>query len=246
MKKLVMLLCCLTVSLSLTGCGMTKELKDAYKKMSIGEKESEINGYTMSIRLFGIYNDKKVSTSVRVNNYMDKDYKVSIDDVTYYLVDGAKYKVTEDINDHFLSQDRYSYEITDEEGNTTYSEIDEDIPFTNTDDFLATLKNVKADDKPLTEKIGEEEYQTYTYLASKKTMSKLLKDTELKDAKIEKNVPAKVWIDNEGYVYKIEYDLAASIEDTTNLTLNVYCSGINSAREIYLDVQSREDIGVEQ
>lgn len=234
-KIVVMLLCCMIGSLTLTGCGMTKELKDAYNKMSVGEKENEVNGYTMNLKLFGVYNDKKINTSIRVNNYMNKDFKVTVDDITYYLIDDAKYKTTGNALDKFSSSQKYSFEADTERETAEYDEIDEDIPFIDTDSYLATLKNVKADDKPLTEKIGDYEYKTYTYSANKKNMAELLKDTVLKDIVFETNVPAKVWIDSEGYVYKIEYSLASGLKSSSTLTLTAYFSGVNMAKEIILD-----------
>lgn len=234
-KIVVMLLCCIMGSLTLTGCGMTRELKDAYNKMSIGEKENEINGYTMNLKLFGVYKDQKVNTVIRVNNYMNKDFKVTVDDTTYYLIDNEKYKSTTSNLDKFSLSQKYNFETNGEKKAVEYDEIDEDIPFIDTDSYLLTLKNVKADDKPLTDKIGEYEYKTYTYSANKKVMEKLLKDTVLKDIVFETNVPAKVWIDSEGYVYKIEYSLSSGLKSSSPLTLSAYFSGVNMAKEIILD-----------
>lgn len=238
MKKIrivVMLLCCMIGSLTLTGCGMTKELKDAYNKMAIGDKENEINGYTMNLKLFGVYKEQKVNTAIRVSNYMNKDFKVIVDNTTYYLIDGAKYKSTESDLDRFSSSQKYNFNEDTARDTVKYDEIDEDIPFINTNSYLATLKNVRADDKPLTEKIGDYEYKTYTYSANKNNMASLLKDTVLKDIVFETNVPAKVWIDSEGYVYKIEYSLSSGLKSNSTLTLTAYFSGVNMAKQIILD-----------
>ena len=51
----------------LTGCA-SKDLKNAYNKMSVGDGKNQINGYSLSIRLFGLYNDEKVNQSIRVRN----------------------------------------------------------------------------------------------------------------------------------------------------------------------------------
>lgn len=234
-KKIITSLFLITVCFAVTGCGITKELNNAYKKMTIGESDNKINGYTMSIKLFGSYNDQRISTSVRVNNYMGKDFKAVIDNTTYYLIDDVKYKIIPNTINNLPSKELEDFDSTI---NASYEEIKESIPFTNTDLYISTLKTAKADDKPLTEKIGEIEYKTYTYLANKKIVSEMLKNTDLKDAEIKENVPTKVWIDTDGYIYKIEYDLSNKIEKSSNLTLTIYCSGINKAREISMDLST--------
>lgn len=231
-KKIISALFLIITCFTITGCGMTKELNDAYKKMSIGEGKNKINGYTMSIKIFGIYNDEKVNTNISVHNYMKQDYKISIDRDVYYLIDNVKYRVIKNTTNDLPSK---AFDDVNSSIKTSYEEIDNNVLYTNTDLYISTLKNAKADDKPITEKIGEMEYKTYTYLASKKIVSEMLKDVDLKDVKIKENVPTKVWIDTDGYVYKIEYDLSNKIENSSNLTLTIYCSGINKAKKISMD-----------
>lgn len=236
-KKIIMLICCLTMTFALTGCGTTKELKNAYNKMKVGSKDNQVNGYTLNIRLFGIYNEKKVNETIRVSNYMNDNFKVAMDDYTYYLIDGKKYKTTSD--DKMSLSTQFSSSMKNE---SEYSEIEDEIPFVNTDRYLVPLKSVKADDEPLKETIGETEYSTYTYSVKKSKAQKLLADTSLANEKLKGNVPAKVWISSDGYVYKIEYDISAGYKSTNSLILTLYYSGVDNASDIVMDTMTADHI----
>ncbi len=235
-KKLLMVLCAV---LMLTGCA-SKDLKNAYNKMSVGDGEDQINGYSLSIRLFGLYNDEKVNQSIRVQNYLGKNYKVvdSTDtEITYYVVDGVNYKsVTTD-----EETDESTYKTTTGTGFdttksvTTYEETEDDVPFINTDLYLTSLKSAKKIGDATEEKIGDLTYTTYEYTVAKKTMLKILAGSVLEDIKFTADIPTKVWIDADGYVYKIEYDLATGIESESTLSLNVYYNAVNDSTEITID-----------
>lgn len=241
-KKILMILC---AALMLTGCA-SKDLKNAYNKMSVGDGKNQINGYSLSIRLFGLYNDEKVNQSIRVQNYLGKNYKVvdsSDNEITYYVIDGVNYKSVVDDTDSDTTKKESAYNKNTgattgfdiDKAITTYEETDEAVPFTNTNLYLTSLKSAKKIGDATEEKIGDLKYTTYEYTIAKKTMLKILAGSALKDIKFTADIPTKVWIDKDGYVYKIEYDLATGIKSESTLSLNVYYNAVNDANEITAD-----------
>ena len=95
-NKILISLC--AVLLLTTGCS-SNALKTAYTKMSVGTGEDQISGYTMNLRLFGLYNGEKIRESVRVQNYEGKNFKVTYStdlEKIYYVIDGVNYKYKED------------------------------------------------------------------------------------------------------------------------------------------------------
>jgi len=245
-KKLLMVLCAV---LMITGCA-SKDLKKAYNKMSVGDGKNQINGYSLSIRLFGLYNDEKVNQSIRVQNYLGKNYKVvdsSDTEITYYVIDGVNYKsVVADTKADTTKESSTSNETTGAAASnglgfdtnravTTYEETEDDVPFIDTNLYLTSLKSAKKIGDATEEKIGDLKYTTYEYTVTKKTMLKILAGSVLEDIKFTANIPTKVWIDKDGYVYKIEYDLATGIESESTLSLNVYYNAVNDAPEITVD-----------
>lgn len=267
-NKFLMGLC--AVVLLTTGCS-SNELKTAYTKMSVGDGEDQISGYTMSLRLFGLYDGKKIRESVRVQNYMGENYKVtysSDEEEVYYMIDGVNYVYTENKPDEEPPTDLPDipegeegpdsnnsglFPILPDDGELpglpngeegpeerdevtgTYEKTDEDIPFMDTDLYLTSLKSAKKIGELVEEKIGSVSYNTYEFIVSKKTMKKLLVHTTLKDIKFENDIETKVWIDSEGYVYKITYDLASGIESDTTLELTVYYNSVNKVNEVTID-----------
>jgi len=240
-KKLLMVL---VAALMLTGCA-SKDLKNAYNKMKVGDGKNQINGYSLSIRLFGLYNDEKVNQSIRVQNYLGKNYKVvdsSDTETTYYVIDGVNYKpvVGDKKTDTTLYNDPEStssnlpgFDIN--KSITTYEETEDAIPFTDTNLYLTSLKSAKKIGDATEEKIGDLKYTTYEYTVTKKDMLKILAGSALEDIKFTVDIPTKVWIDKDGYVYKIEYDLATGIKSESTLSLNVYYNAVNDAAEITVD-----------
>lgn len=253
-NKILMSLC--AVLLLTTGCS-SNALKTAYTKMSVGTGEDQISGYTMNLRLFGLYNGEKIRESVRVQNYEGKNFKVTYStdlEKIYYVIDGVNYKYKEDKPeeekdeitaddvvsaipglDGIVGGDKNSENEVRDEVTGSYAKTDEDVPFTNTDLYLTSLKSAKKIEEMKEEKIGDVSYETYEFIVTKKAMKKLLAETTLKDIEFKKDIEARVWLDEEGFVHKIVYDLAAGIESDTTLELSVYYNGVDKVNEISLD-----------
>lgn len=262
-NKILMSLC--AVLLLTTGCS-SNALKTAYTKMSVGKGEDQISGYTMNLRLFGLYNGEKIRESVRVQNYEGKNFKVTYStdlEKIYYVIDGVNYKYKEDKpkNDKnevttddiveaiqglegLIGGDRNNENEVRDEVTGSYSKTDEEVPFLNTDLYLTSLKSAKKIEEVKEEKIGDVTYNTYEFIVTKKAMKKLLVETSLKDIEFKKDIEAKVWLDEDGFVHKVVYDLATGIESDTTLELSVYYNGVDKVREISLDeinVAEKED-----
>lgn len=232
MKHIGKVILVLLTALLLTGCSKS-DLKKSYNNMEVGESDKQVNGYTLSVRLFGIYEDKKITQSIKVDNYMNEDFKVTTstdEENSYYLIgkDGYKSVLEEDKEESYNKYANFSTILS-------YEKITDEVPFTDTNIYLTSLKSARKIEKPVSESIGETEYTTYKYVTSKKVVLKMLKDTKLEKIKFTKDIPSKVWIDKNGFVYKIEYDLAKGIEKTSTLNLSVYYNSIDNAKEITLD-----------
>lgn len=254
MKKKFKFFSVLLVSVMLlTGCS-SSDLKKVYKTMTIGDGNGKVNSYQVSIRLYGLYNDEKLTQIVTVQNFKNKSYKVidSTNNLTYYKVDGKNYsyvqaekeeiedeeqssdeKVEDDLFDSIIPSDRFGNFGNDNNVvSGSYKETSEEIPFTDTDIYLSSLDKAKSISEPETEVISEISYTKYSYLVSKRVMSRIVANTILKDVEFESDTNATVWIDSNGYVYKIEYDLASGLGLTYDLVLNAYYSSINDVDEI--------------
>jgi hypothetical protein len=134
MKNINKIFVFLLAALVITGCA-SKDLKSSYDKMNVGTSKGQINGYSLSIRLFGLYDNKKINQFFRVDNYLGKDFKVldsSNSGVTYYLVDGKKYKST--LTSAMLPNVQIDDKVINypTKNNVIYEEIKEEIPFINT------------------------------------------------------------------------------------------------------------------
>ena len=211
MKKISKLIVLSIVCVFLTGC-QKNVLETVYNNMQINSKT--MNGYKVNINLIGTHNDQKIDERIIVNNYLNKNYKVETNNNIYYEIDDKKY---------ISNNDRLTKRIKEPEN------YDGEIPFIKTIKYVEPLKYASIDDKKQTDR----DYDTYTFKVRK--AEKLLSDTKLENEVIKNSVYAKVWIDSDNYIYKIEYDFTSAFENKENLKMTVYFSNINNMSDISLD-----------
>ena len=241
-NKLKLFISLLGITLLLTGCGKA-DLYSAYKKMSVGSGKNQISGYQVNIRLYGLYNGEKVSDIFLVQNYLNKGFKIvdSNNNKTYYRVNGVNYEYIAPEKDNDELGLGYDFgatigedgEIVEETG--TYEKTDKKVPFTDTDLFLKTLLKAKSVEKPVTEEISGEAYQKYSFKVSKAVMKRVIADTSVNDINITKDTNASCWVDKDGYVYKIVFDLKSGSKIEDDLTLAVFFAAVNNVSEINED-----------
>lgn len=211
--KYIKILMVVLILITISACGGIKTTKQ-YEKMEI--KEDGVTGYNLDLRIYGLVNNESVNKILRIRNYMNKSYEIMIPSIKedeeekiIYVIDNKTY-------------------IENEEGK--YVVTDEKIKYTNPAIYLEGLNYIKKDAKPKEEKVGEITYDVYEVMVDKKTISNILKDTDIKNIKIDKDINAKIYLNKEGYVYRIIYYL-------DGLTINANYFGINTVGEIELPVE---------
>lgn len=219
MKTIKNILLIGTFVLLVTGCGKQKidqkmdhNLNDNYKKMNVGN--NGINGYTLDLRIYGSYNNKKIYDIVRIQNYKNKTYEIAVSRNTSI----ESTKIQEEV---YRIKKNKIYSI---QGNKEI-EFTGDINYKNPNVYLEGLNNIVKKDPPKIEKIDGKKYTVYSVTFQKNIINKLLKDTSLLDLSVDKNIDGKLYLDSEGYVYKIIYQI-----DDITIAANYF--GINQAREL--------------
>lgn len=204
------------VILGLTGC-TNKDMKAAYDKMQVNDN---MNGYTIDLRLYGNNNSSSVNESVRVENYMNKSYSImkselkddEIVENNLYYVDGQMYK----------------------EDDLSYVQTTDTSTYTNTNIYLEGLINTSKVTEASDEVIANNTYKVYNIVVKKDFINSLVKYLPLTDYSASHNINAKVYVNNDGYVYKTIYNLKEKSTDNEDLTLNVVYFGFNTSREIVI------------
>lgn len=208
-KKLVLIG---VLVLLLTGCSNKNFVKN-YKQMIV--KDKGINGYTLDLRIYGNYKNKIINELVRVQNYKNNQYEIrvskGIQDETIKIQDEVYY-----------IRNKKVYTLSDGK-KVDYTT---DIPYKKPDVYLEGLTNITRRGRKVTEKIGQKDYSVYSVIFQKKIVNKLLKDTILNDLTVDKDMDGKIYLDMEGYVYKIIYYI-------NDITIDANYFGINQAREVY-------------
>lgn len=219
MKKNNKFLCLLLISLFvLTGC-TNKDMKKAYEKMEVNDN---MNGYEIDCRLYGYYNNKNVNDIVRIENYMNREFNIRTSDL---IEEDGKIinKETE-----LILKDGKLYEKANE--NMFYKESSSTTIYNSTDIYLKGVLEGSKVKQLENETIADNQYRVYEMYISKSVMTKIMEHTSLKEYKVEDKVYTKVWVNEDGYVYQVEYKVLDNLEDKSNLTLNVTFFGYNASR----------------
>lgn len=216
LKKVIIMLLLVIV----TGCG-NKELDTLYDKMHSGEEG--INGYSIDLRVYGVVSEKAINEIIRVSNYKDEDFRVTIVNKNIALSPLDEKSTEEDSDTVFYVMDGKTY--TNETG--TYKETSEKQDYDNPLIYLEGLKNVSDVTSKSEETIGENKYKVYNLKVKKDFAETILDEVGIEIKNLNGNIEAKVYENAEGYVYRIIYYIGA-------LTVNVNYFGINNSAEIIM------------
>lgn len=214
MKKIKISIILLVALLS--GCTNDK-FKENYEKMQVSN--STINGYQLDLRIYGTYNNKIINEIVKIDNYLNKQYRISIlnnrTEEISYIIDNIKY---------VLGAEK------------EYVKTDNILAYSNPNLYLEGLNYIKNSKEKATETIAEVAYNSYEIEVKASKMKEILANSIVSDLEIVKNAPAKVLINKNDYVYKIVYYLNEGMKDSSKeLTLNATYFRINAASEIRID-----------
>ncbi len=187
------------------------DLVESYDNMAVGE--DGINGYMLQLNIFGLIDGERVRESVRIRNYMDEQFEISImhDSEPEY-----EEREENENEEEFDENDYYRYE-TDEEvyfiidGKTyvrnddrNYVETDKTVKYNNPSLFLEGVRNVTKDGERVEEKHGMHTYYSYEIMVDRKIVQEMLDTTNI-EYTIENDVEATVLLDENDYVYRIVY-----------------------------------------
>lgn len=188
--------------------GDSGKINDAYNK-SVPSKT--MKGYTLDLRIYGNYNNKKVSSVVRVINYKNNNFLIKYFDLT----NNENEKV-------FLINNNKTYK----EDNGKFKSTKEEILYKNTSVYLSGLKNVIKIKSKQNKLVDKDNYTVYNVVFNKNICKDLVYNTNIEKYTTNKNINGEIWIDQAGYVYKIKYDLG----NTKNkLEINAIYFGYNSS-----------------
>ncbi len=212
------LLLIISLLLILTGC-TNKVLNEAYTGMKVSKEA--LNGYTLDLIISGVNGTTKISERLRIRNYMSTKFEITknISSTDYNNPTPTK-EVTYIINGktYVMGTDK-KYTVTTEK-----------VKYTNPSIYLEGLKNATQNDEKTTEKVGTINCDVYTLTFTKAAVEKILKDTALTNVKLTKDATGKVYINKEGYVYRIIYNI-------DKITINANYFGYDTARDIKLPVE---------
>lgn len=211
------------VILFITGC-TNKDLIKSYGNMKIGK--NNIRGYILDLRIYGTNNGKKVNEILRITDYSNSEYEIVRTDTSIKPgSNDSRYETT------YIKSGRVY--IADKTGK--YIETGESVYYKNPSIYLEGLKNIISSKKAITEKIGNNNYKEYKVVFKEDIIKSIINDTVLKGMKIEDNTPGEVYIDKDGYVYRIIYNIS-------KVTINANYYSINKVKELNIPVNTPNEI----
>ncbi len=215
-KKIIIVLIVIFVA----GCS-NKAINNVYDSMKAGTGEKDINGYSIDLRIYGVVKEQTINEIVRISNFRDEDFKITI--VNKELSPLNEEEIAIENNDTVIYViDGKTYALKDGD----YVETKEVQIYSNPLIYLEGLKNIKSVESDSEELIGDNKYIVYNVKIKKDFIKKILEEINL-SVTIDENIDAKIYENEEGYLYRIIY----YIDD---LTVNVNYYGINNSTEILL------------
>jgi hypothetical protein len=200
------------IILLVAGCtSKDHDFNQNYENMIIGN--TGINGYSLDLRIYGTLNGSKVNEDVRIKNYNNEDYEITkIDslnnkETVNYIIDGIRY----------LKNDN------------SYTEVSNEINYSNPSAYLEGLKHVNKIDKESEEKIGNKKYTLYNVKVDKTILKDISNDCGFSFSS-DKEINADIWLDSDKNVYRIIYYVG-------DVKINANYYGINNSKSINITRQ---------
>ncbi|MDD4719032.1 MAG: hypothetical protein PHY00_04370 [Bacilli bacterium] len=205
-----------TLLMLVVGCG-NKDLKNAYKNMQVGD--NNINGYSLDLRINGTHKDERIREIVRIKNYKNKEYEIKIID--------SKTLLDEDNEEIFYIKDGKTYTKVNE---NNYIETTALVKYKDPGIYLEGLNNIAKRGEEQEEIIANKTYKVYEVEFKKNMVDKLIQNSNLSDLPNNKNIDGKIYLNEDGQVYRIIYNIG-------EIEINANYYGINTAREIIMPIE---------
>lgn len=214
MKKIIYLI--VTIML-LTGCSKIS-LQTYYDDMQI----NKIDSYELSLRIYGKVNNEDINEAYTIDNYKNSEYKITIKDNIYYILNNKTYKENITKIDTINPFDFENIFNINNRETKEYEEVTEEL-FTNTNLLLEGLVNSKSIKET---EHKSDDYKIYELKLTSEFTDKLL--SELNHNFKYKKSTATVYIYN-NQVYKIVY----VVDD---LTISSVFTSVNKIEPLDLNV----------
>ena len=195
-------------------------LEIAYKKTEISNK---MNGYSLYYALSNQNGAEIYLDIVGIKKYKNSNYEITItktnvdgketilEDYVYYLIDGIPYS---------------------KDDKNKYHRLKEEVIYINTEIYLKGLTNAKEIVYVGKEEIEDNKYEKYTFVIDNKIMNEILKYSNMPDLVFDKeNIECVAWIDNEGYLYRLDYDIATGLDEPTSLMMRIFVVAYNKIED---------------
>ncbi len=198
---------------------LTKEevIEKALEKIKVS---ADMNGYTLSYRLSGIYNDKRIIDDARIENYMNKDYKIMQSTLT-----NIEENISESKTYYIIGTEKYI-----EKEMMKYEKTEDSIVYTDVSTYLKGLESYTNLNREEKEIVAYEEYQKYSFVTKKDVMKNIMKYTTIGEIDFNQDIQSTVLIDKDNKIYKIEYDLKKALSLETDFRMSLYYFGYNTSR----------------
>lgn len=190
--------------------GKNSNFKEYVSKSEISDSTT---GYTLDLRIYGTYNNKKINNIIRTSNYKNTDKDITVtklnndkDEVYNYLVKDGKY-----------------YEVKDNKTNVVDS-----IKYDDTEIYLRTINFITNQKQVEDKSIGEETYKVFEGTLKNDKLMDIIKLSDL-EIKTESDSTTEVWVTKDNQIYKVYYRF-------DKMTIYASYFGYNNARVVDLDM----------
>lgn len=210
------------------------ELEKAYEKMQAGP--DKINGYILELRVFGKIDNEIVKETVRFNNYMNEQLEVKIKN--YPVEEKGKGRVNEageanEISEEISNENVFvvsENKVYKQNKDAEYVEYKEEFLYKDVNIYLKGLNNIIEIKETEIETMGVDEYSVYHALVDLNAVQEILDSLNI-EYEVLTNVETKIYLDKEGYVYRIMYDLG-------NIKIYAYYVAINQVTESVISINN--------
>jgi hypothetical protein len=185
--------------ISLAGCSNNKVSK-YYNSMKTNNKG--FYGYVLDLRVHGSVNKQVINDIARIENYKNIEYKISI--INHNLKDIQEISnKSKQVEESIYIKDGKKYVLN---GKNEYIETKKNIKYDNPLVYLNGLNDIPTNGKSNKEAIGIKTYNVFRVNYSVETLKSIIDDINLNIHYFNTNNEGKIYIDSEGYTYRIIYN----------------------------------------
>ncbi len=210
-----------------------EELIKAYEKMQAGP--DGINGYILELRIFGQIDNERINETVRLKNYMNEQLEVKINNISKEKGKGRVNEAGEanEISEEISNENVFvvsENKVYKQNKDAEYVEYKEEFLYKDVNIYLKGLNNIIEIKETEIETMGVDEYSVYHALVDLNAVQEILDSLNI-EYEVLTNVETKIYLDKEGYVYRIMYDLG-------NIKIYAYYVAINQVTESVISINN--------